>query len=153
MSSRKSRTGIVGLALVLISAIVALIVAQRMLGLGEDSDFQENAQIKHINCTKDPYMNWRISVYLENRGESEIIFTNVYVNNMEASEYNVYAPTSIVSTISTDMPKKLIVPGGDAVEFHVFVGGRCAFLSPGSLVDVKVKSSQGSQFVKSVVLP
>jgi hypothetical protein len=154
-SPRKGVSNVFQMALVLVAIIVAFYVAQSMLGSVQQNEPPTDEALEFVNLTtsRDAYMNWQISIYVENPGDSTVTLEKVFVNSMEVSEYSAGSPTEIVATITADIAEETNFESGSQNGLTVWIGGRFGFFNSGSVIDIKIVSSVGSEFVKTVILP
>lgn len=156
MSSIRSRVESLTSAptlLFIISIVFALVTAYMWMGtVSRLSKDEVSLETLDYLCTTDRYMNWKIVFLLNNSGGSPVIFTNVYINNMEASSYGVGAPTSTVGTITTDLERGAEVVSGEDIGITIWVGARFGFLTSGNTVRVKILCAGGFEVEKNVVL-
>jgi hypothetical protein len=142
------------MALVFVAIIVAFYVAQSMLGsVQEAPPTDEVLELVNHSTSRDAYMNWQVYINIANSGNSTVTLERVLVNGMEVSEYSTRSPTEIVATITTDIAEETDLESGSQKEITVWIGGRFGFFNSGSVLDIKIVSSVGSEFVKSVILP
>lgn len=139
--------------LFLISIAFALATAYMWMGkTGELSQGDESVEVLDCTCALDLYMNWEISVFLNNSGNTPVVLSSIYVNNMEVSKYGAVDPGSIVGTITTDFRKRAEIPRGEVAEVTVWVGAKFGFLTSGSMVSVKILTAGGMEIARSVRL-
>jgi len=139
--------------LFLISIAFAIATAYMWVGkTGELSQGDESVEVLDCTCALDPYMNWEISVFLNNSGNIPVVLSSIYVNNMEVSKYGVGDPCSSIGTITTDFNKQSEIPNGDITEVTVWVGAKFGFLTSGSMVSVKILTAGGMEIARSVRL-
>ena len=142
------------LALVLIAIIAAYYVAQNLLGsVKEAPPSFEAIDFLNITTTHDPHMNWEITVYMTNPGNSTVTLDKVLVNSMEVSEYSAESPSEIVATITTNLIEEADLESGEERGATVWVGGQFGFFNSGSVLDIKFESALGNEFVKTTILP
>jgi len=142
------------MALVLVAIIVAFYVAQSLLGSVQESPpTDESLDFVNVTTSRDEYMNWQVTIYIANLGNTTVILERVLVNNMEVSEYSAKNPTEIVATITTDIAEETDLESGAQKGLTVWIGGQFGFFNSGSVLDIKFVSSVGSEFVKTVILP
>ncbi len=142
------------MALVLIAIIVSFYVAQSMLGsVQEEPPSDEAIDFMNITATRDAHMNWQVSVYITNPGNSTVTLERVLVNSMEVSEYSAESPSEMVATLTTDFAEETDLESGEMRGIIIWVGGRFGFFSSESFLDIKFESSARSEFVKTVRLP
>ena len=137
----------------LISVSFALVTAFMWMGkTGELSNLEESVEILNYTCTVDPHGNWEIVIFVNNSGDAPVALTNVYVGNMEVSEYGTDGPSSTVSTITTDLMKKGEVPTGEEAKVTVWIGAKFGFLTSGNMVRIQILSLGGLKLEKNIML-
>ena len=151
---RKGVSNVLQLALVVVAIVVAFYATQSMLGrVQEASPSIEYLEFVNLTTFYDAHMNWQISVYLANLGNSTVTLEKVLVNTMEVSEYSAEKPSEIVATITTDLVEETDLESGRVSGVTVWIGGQFGFFNSGSVLDIKFESSAGTEFVKTVILP
>lgn len=151
---KKGGSTVIQLALVLIAIIVAYYVAQSLLGSVQEAPPSDEAiDFVNLTATRDAHMNWQVSVYIINSGNSTVTLEKVLVSSNEVSEYSAGSPPEIVATITTDMVEEADLESGEMKYITIWVGGRFGFFNSGSVLDIKFESSAGTEFVKSAILP
>ena len=98
-------------------------------------------------------MNWQVSIYIANPGNSTVTLEKVFVNSMEVSEYSAENPSETATTITTDLVEETDLESGGVRGVTVWIGGRFGFFNSGSVLDIKFESSVETEFVKTVILP
>jgi len=58
-----------------------------------------------------------------------------------------------VATLTTDLAEETDLESGETRSITIWVGGRFGFFNSGSVIDIKLESSTGNEFVKTVILP
>ncbi|MGD2200708.1 MAG: hypothetical protein PVJ38_03620, partial [Candidatus Bathyarchaeota archaeon] len=111
----------VSLALMVVSVVIAIVAAQRLMGMSDVSLSDDGLEILNISCVKDGHMNWRVTIYVFNPGDSCRSLSNVLVNGMEVSEYGEDGPDTVSSSITTSMEKNTLVQGGETAVFYVWI--------------------------------
>ena len=153
-SPRRGGSTVIQLALVLIAIIAAFYVAQTLLGSVQEAPPSDEAiDFVNLTTTRDAHMNWQVSVYIANPGNSTVTLKRVLVSSNEVSEYSAEKPSEIVATITTDFTEKTDLESEEIRGITNWVGGRFGYFNSGSVLDIKFESSAGTQFVKSVILP
>jgi hypothetical protein len=115
---------VIQLALVFIAIIVAYYVAQNLLGsVQEASPSDEAIEFVNLTTTRDAHMNWKISSYIANPGNSTLTLERVLVSSMEVSEYSAESPSEIVATITTDMVEETDLESEEMKGITIWVGG------------------------------
>lgn len=151
---RKGVSNVLQLALVIAAIIVSFYVTQSMLGrVQEAPPSVEDLEFVNLTTSHDAHMNWQISVYLANPGNSTVTLERVLVNTMEVSEYSAVSPSESVATITTDLVEETDLESGGVKGVTVWIGGQFGFFNSGSVLDIKFESSAGTEFVKTVILP
>ena len=142
------------MALVLVAIIITFYVAQKMLGSVKEAPIpDEFIDFVNLTTSRDAYMNWQVSVYIANPGNSTVTLERVLVSTNEVSEYSAESPSEIVATLTTDLVAETDLESGEVRGVTVWVGGRFGFFNSGSVLDIKFESSAGNEFVKTVILP
>jgi hypothetical protein len=142
------------MAIVIVVIVVTFYVATTMLGnVQEASPKYEALEFVNLTTSRDAYMNWQVSINIANPGNSTVTLERVLVNSMEVSEYSTSSPTEIVATITTDISEETELESGSQKGLTVWIGGRFGFFNSGSILDIKIVTSIGSEFVKTAILP
>jgi len=145
---------VIHLALVVVAIIVAFYVAQSMLGGVQEAPISvEYLEFVNLTTSRDAHMNWQVSVYVANPGNSSVTLEKVLVNSMAVSEYSAESPSEIVATLTTDIAEETDLESGETRSITIWVGGRFGFFNSGSVLDIKLESSAGNEFVKTLILP
>jgi hypothetical protein len=138
---------------VVVAIIIAFYVTQSMLGRVQEAPPSiKGLEFVNLTTSRDAHMNWKISVYFANPGNSTVTLERVLVNTMEVSEYSAESPSEIVATIITDLVKETDLDSGEVIGVTVWIGGQFGFFNSGSVLDIKFESSAGTEFVKTVIL-
>ncbi len=141
------------LTIVVVAIIIAFYVTQSMLGRVQEAPPSiKGLEFVNLTTSRDAHMNWKISVYFANPGNSTVTLERVLVNTMEVSEYSAESPSEIVATIITDLVKETDLDSGEVIGVTVWIGGQFGFFNSGSVLDIKFESSAGTEFVKTVIL-
>ncbi len=137
-----------------IAIIVAFYVARSMLGNVQEAPLS-NEYLEFVNLTtsRDTHMNWQVSIYIANPGNSTVTLERVLVNSMEVSEYSAESPSEIVATLTTDFAEETDLESGEIRSITIWLGGQFGFFNSGSTLDIKFESSAGNEFVKTLILP
>ena len=137
-----------------VAIIVAFYVAQNMLGNVQEAPLS-NEYLEFVNLTtsRDTHMNWQVSIYIANPGNSTVTLERVLVNSMEVSEYSAESPSEIVATLTTDFAEETDLESGEIRSITIWLGGQFGFFNSGSALDIKFESSAGNEFVKTLILP
>ena len=142
------------MALVLVVIVITFYVAQNMLGSVKDAPIpDEFIDFVNITTTHDAHMNWEVSVYMVNTGNSSVTLKKVFVNSMEVSVYSSESPSEIVASLTTNIVEETDLESGEVRGAIVWVGGGLGFFNSGSVLDIKFESSLGNEFVKTTILP
>lgn len=141
------------LTIVVVAIIITFYVTQSMLGRVQEAPPSiKGLEFVNLTTSRDAHMNWKISVYFANPGNSTVTLERVLVNTMEVSEYSAESPSEIVATIITDLVKETDLDSGEVIGVTVWIGGQFGFFNSGSVLDIKFESSAGTEFVKTVIL-
>jgi hypothetical protein len=147
-------SNVLQMALVLVAIVISFYVALKMIGSVNEAPIpDESIDFLNITTTHDAYMNWKISVYMINTGNSSVTLEKALVNSMEVSEYSSESPSEIVSTLTTSIEEGTDLKSGEVKRATIWIGGRFGFFNSGSVLDIKFKSSLGNKFVKTTILP
>ena len=142
------------MALVLVVIVITFYVAQNMLGSVKDAPIpDEFIDFVNITTTHDAHMNWEVSVYMVNTGNSSVTLKKVLVNGMEVSVYSSESPSEIVASLTTNIVEETDLESGEVRGAIVWVGGGFGFFNSGSVMDIKFESSLGNEFMKTTILP
>jgi HEPN domain-containing protein len=112
----------------------------------------EEVEIQTTICTLDASGNWQIEFKLKNSGSKASTLTNVFINDVEVSEYGASAPTG--SAITTNLKDVLpfSIESGDIGTVKVWIGANYGKLSSGTTVNIRIHSAGGMDYIKLVRL-
>jgi len=154
IQSRKASPVIATVILVAVAITVSVAVAYWMGGISSQYTQFEKVDIQTAICTLDPGTgNWQIEVKLKNSGSKASTLTNVFINDVEVSLYQV-APVIAVDTIMTDMTidPPYSIESGNSGTVKVWIGEDYLFLSSGPTVNIKLHIAGGMDYIKLVQL-
>jgi len=114
----------------------------------------EKCEIQTAIVTLDAYSNWKVQIQIKNSGSIEATITNVYVNDVEVSEYGASEPTNAVGTITSDLtvttPFTIVSEQSGTVT--VWIGESYGSLSSGTTINLKLHSAGGMDYIKLIQL-
>ncbi len=157
---RKSRAVSPVIATVIQEALaitVAVAVSYWMSGISSQYTQFEKVEIQTAICTLDTVTgNWQIEVKMKNSGSKSSTLTNVFVSDVEVSEYgDTDIPDLLpVGTITTDLTidPPFSISSGDTGTIFIQVGAAYGTLSSGTTVNIKIHSAGGMDYIKLVQL-
>lgn len=149
---RKAHPLIAPLLLTIISISGAVFTFAGMSGRTNRLSQGEILEIFDVKCELDPFGNWEIVVRLNNSGVYSVRVSKVYVNNKEVSLYGSDAPQSATNTITTELEKNTVIQDRGSLDVTFWIGARYWFFASGSCVTVKIRSSNGMECEKTILL-
>lgn len=149
---RKAHPLIAPVLLTIISIAIATFTFTGMSGRTNRLAQEGTIEICDVKCELDSFKNWEVVVRLNNSGGSPVEISKVCVNNKEVSLYGSEAPQSAANTITTELENNTVVQGHGSLEVTVWIGARYWFFASGSCVTIKIRSSNGMECTKSIVL-
>jgi D-aminopeptidase len=121
---------------------------------GQSQTMFEQVEIQTGVCSINGDGNWEISITLKNMGTASATHTNVYVNDVEVSDYGANAPVAGVNTITTSLvtATPTYKASGETSTLTIWVGSNYATLSSGTTVNIKIHSAGGRDYIKLIEL-
>lgn len=141
--------------LVAVAITVAVAVAYWMGGIAGQYTKFEKVEIQTATCVIDSFGNWNVTIKLKNSGTATSSLIGVFINNAEATTYDVTSdPTSALNNCQTNMTKAttFTLTSGEMKNVNVWVGKNYLTLSSGTTVNIKLHSAGGMDYVKLIEL-
>ncbi len=141
--------------LVAIAITIAVAVAYWMGGIAGSFTQFEQVEIQTGVCTI-VNTNWQIEITLKNTGTEAATITNVFVNNVEVSTYDLAAaPGAAIADFQTDLdqsPTAFTILSGETKTVTVWVGSGHPTLSSGTTVNIMMHSAGGMDYIRLMQL-
>lgn len=154
LGRRKGASKVVQMVIVVVAIFVSYYVAQNMLGsVQEAAPTDEAIDFVNITVANDAFTNWQVTISLANPGTSTVTLKKALVNGLEVSKYSAESPSEIAATLTTDLTEETGLVSGEIISIKIWVGRQFGFFSSGSVLDIQFGSSEGNEFVKTVILP
>ncbi len=145
--------------LVAIPSTVAVAIGYWMGGIaGQHTQF-EQIEIQNVKCTKDisDSVNyfWNISLSLKNTGTRDVTLVSAYINEVEVDRYGVttFTPASDDDWATSMSTTTYLTMGNSTVVFFYIDPDKTGTtLSSGTMVNIKIYSSGGMDYLKLILL-
>jgi hypothetical protein len=97
---------------------------------------------------------WNVTVYLKNTGTRDTTLTSVFINDEEVDTYGVSIPYTFAAEWATSMTETQVVETGASLVVNIYItqAKPGETLSPGTMVNLKIHSSGGTDFPRALVL-
>ncbi len=157
MKSRKAISPVIAtVILVAVAITIAVAVSYWMSGISSSYTKFEKVEIQTATCVLDTAGFWNITISLKNSGTAAATMSNVFVNDVEVSDYNAAPPAGGGTTMTTTLTTAAdggawSLASGASDNFIIFIedGGT---LTSGTTVNVKIHSAGGMDYIKLVEL-
>ena len=142
--------------LVIISVSFSIFAAFWLGGITKHYQDYEKLEIVSCTCTYSSDV-WKITIILENEGNSEISIRKIAINDLDVNAYGSSRPDQ--GSASTDVPPGgLRLVGGETSVLCVYIDGPkgtglYGSLSVGTSVNIILYSSSGMEYRAMIVLP
>jgi len=136
--------------LVAVAITVAVAVAYWMGGIAGQYTKFEKIEVQSAICEKEANGNWTIKMKLKNTGTATATLTNAFINDVEVDQYG--ASGVVQDQRATNMTQQQSITSGQTkiIEFYIDKSGTT--LSSGTVINIKLHSAAGMDYIKLIEL-
>jgi len=134
--------------LIAVSASLSAFIA--FWGMGSIHRYQDPEKLIIVDA-KCIYSSdiWKITLVVENKGNSDVVIKKVAINDLEVNIYRSPEPDQGQAT--TDAPYGLKIVSGETSVLHIYIDGpegksRYSSLSTGTTINIILLSSSGMEY-------